>query len=71
LQDAPDTLVVLAQMPSGPVKILFFGSTGFGRVNDPLQTQDGILLVASLDDLIAIKLKATLDRAEAEETSPK
>jgi hypothetical protein len=67
LQDAPDTLVILAEMPSGPVKISFFGSIGFGRVNDPLQTRDGILLVASLDDLMATKLKVTLDRAEAKD----
>jgi hypothetical protein len=65
LQDAPDTLVVAPEMPSGPVKISFFGGIGFGRVKDPLQTRDGILLVASLDDLMATKLKATLDRAEA------
>jgi hypothetical protein len=73
LQDAPDTLVVLAEMPAGPVKISFFGSIGFGRVNDPLQTRDGILLVASLDDLMASKLQATLDRAEAKDyrDSPK
>jgi hypothetical protein len=67
LQDAPDTLVVVAEMPSGPVKISFFGGIGFGRLNDPLQTRDGILLVASLDDLMATKLKATLDRAEAKD----
>lgn len=67
VQDAPDTLVVVAQMPTGPVKISFFGGIGFGRVNDPLQTCDGILLVASLDDLMATKLKATLDRAEAKD----
>jgi hypothetical protein len=67
LQDAPDTLVVVAEMPSGPVKISFFGGIGFGRVNDPLQTRDGVLLVASLDDLMATKLKATLDRAEAKD----
>jgi Nucleotidyl transferase AbiEii toxin, Type IV TA system len=67
LQDAPDTLVVLAEMPSGLVKVSFFGGIGFGRVNDPLQTRDGILLVASLDDLMATKLKATLDRAEAKD----
>jgi hypothetical protein len=52
LEDAPDTLVVAPEMPSGPVKISFFGGIGFGRVNDPLQTRDGILLVASLDDLM-------------------
>jgi hypothetical protein len=67
LQDAPDTLVVLAEMPSGPVKVSFFGGIGFGLVKDPLQTRDGILLVASLDDLMATKLKATLDRAEAKD----
>lgn len=67
LQDTPDTLVVLAEMPSGPVKILFFGGSGFGRVNDPLRTHDRILLVASLDDLMAAKSKATLDRAEAKD----
>jgi hypothetical protein len=67
LQDAPDTLVVVAEMPSGSVKISYFGNIGFGRVNDPLQTRDGILLVASLDDLMATKLKATLDRAEAKD----
>jgi hypothetical protein len=49
------------------VKISFFGNIGFGRVNDPLPTRDEILLVASLDDLMATKLKATLDRAEAKD----
>jgi hypothetical protein len=67
LQDTPDTLVVLAEMPSGPVKVSFFGGIGLGRVNDPLRTGDGILLVASLDDLMATKLKATQDRAEAKD----
>jgi hypothetical protein len=65
LQDTSDTLVIVATMPSGPVKISFFGGIGFGRVNEPLLTRDRTLLVASLDDLMATKLKATLDRAEA------
>jgi hypothetical protein len=67
LQDTPETLVVLAGRPAGSVKVSFFGSIGFGRVNDPLRTCDGVLLVASLDDLMATKLKATLDRAEAKD----
>jgi hypothetical protein len=67
LQDTPDTLIVLAKMPSGSVKVSFFGGIGLGRVKDPLQTCDGTLLVASLDDLMATKLKATLDRAEAKD----
>ena len=67
LQDSVDTLVVTAAMPSGAVKLSFFGSIGFGRVNDPVPTCDEVLLVASLDDLMATKLKATLDRAEAKD----
>src|SRR5437763_3998807 len=65
LQDQADTLVVSLATPSGPVKLSFFGGIGFGRVSDPVQTADGTLLVASLDDLLATKLKAILDRAEA------
>ncbi|WP_315831359.1 nucleotidyl transferase AbiEii/AbiGii toxin family protein [Bradyrhizobium prioriisuperbiae] len=67
LQDSPETLVVLAQMPSGPVKVSFFGGLSLGRIKPPLQTRDGVLLVASLEDLMATKLKATLDRAEAKD----
>ncbi len=67
LQDTPDTLIVLAEMRSGAVKVSFFGGIGFGRVNAPLQTRDGTLLVASLDDLMATKLKVILDRAEAKD----
>src|SRR5438128_876240 len=40
-----------------------------GRLNDPLRTIDDTLLVASLEDLLATKLKATLDRAEAKDYS--
>lgn len=65
LQDSIDTLVVSAGTPHGPVKVSFFGGVGLGRVNEPLRTCDGTLLVASLDDLLATKLKTILDRAEA------
>jgi hypothetical protein len=67
LQDTPDTQVILAETPAGLVKISFFGSIGFGRVDNPVLTRDGVLLVASLNDLMATKLKATLDRAEAKD----
>jgi hypothetical protein len=63
-QDEPNTLVVLCSMPSGRVKVSFFGQIRFGRVNDPMQTRDSVMLVASLDDLMATKLKTILDRAE-------
>lgn len=65
LQDTPDTLVISAATPAGQVKVSFFGGMNIGRLNDPLRTTDGI--VASLEDLMATKLKATLDRAEAKD----
>jgi Nucleotidyl transferase AbiEii toxin, Type IV TA system len=65
LQDAPDTFVVLSPSRSGNVKISFFGRIGIGRVREPLLTRDRVLLIASLDDLMATKLKVILDRAEA------
>jgi hypothetical protein len=63
-QDAVDTLSVSVPTRSGAVKVSFFGGIGFGRVGDPMQTADGMLLVASLNDLLATKLKSILDRAE-------
>jgi hypothetical protein len=54
-------------MPSGPVKVSFFGGIAFGRLNAPLQTEDSMLLVASPEDLLATELKAILDRAEAKD----
>jgi len=60
LQQAEGTLVVLA---SG-VKLSFFGGLRFGRVGDPHLTADGVAEVASLEDLMAHKLKVILQRAE-------
>jgi Nucleotidyl transferase AbiEii toxin, Type IV TA system len=54
-------------MPSGPVKLSFYGGLRLDRINDPRRTKDGSLLVASLEDLLATKLKAILDRAEAKD----
>lgn len=67
LQEDQDSLVVLAQMPAGPVKLAFFGSITIGRIENPALTTDRTLLVASLLDLLATKLKAILDRAEAKD----
>ena len=67
IQDQPDTLVVMGSAPSGPVKVSFFGGMGIRHVNQPDHTSDSVLLVASLDDLLATKLKAILDRAEAKD----
>ena len=49
------------------VKVSFFGTIGFGRVGQPGFTEDGVLEVASLDDLMATKVKVVLQRAEAKD----
>lgn len=67
VQEDPNTLVIMAEMPSGPVKVSYFGAMTIGRVNEPLRTSDSTLLVASLEDLLATKLKAILERAEAKD----
>src|SRR3954452_9974608 len=67
IQEDENTLVVNAAMPSGAVKVSFFGGMTIGRISEPLRTRDQTLLVASLEDLLATKLKAILDRAEAKD----
>jgi hypothetical protein len=67
LQDEPNTLVVSVAVSGEPVKLSFFGGLALGRVGEPRVTHDGTLLVASLVDLLATKLKAILDRAEAKD----
>ena len=67
LQREPDTLTVSTR-PAGssqPVKVSFFGGIDTGRVGDPQQTDDGIVLVASLLDLFGMKLKVLLQRVAA------
>jgi hypothetical protein len=49
------------------VKMSFFGMFNVGRVGEPDMTEDGILQVASLDDLMATKVKVILQRAEAKD----
>lgn len=70
LQDEQNTLSVL--VPYGDlehthVKVSFFGTIGFGRVGEPDTAEDGGLQVASLDDLMATKVKVILQRAEAKD----
>jgi hypothetical protein len=67
IQEDENTLVVSAPMRSGSVKVSFFGGLAMGRINEPLRTADGTLLVASLQDLLATKLKTIIDRAEAKD----
>ncbi|MDR1853297.1 MAG: nucleotidyl transferase AbiEii/AbiGii toxin family protein [Azoarcus sp.] len=52
---------------AGDVKVSFFGGISFGRVGEPDFTDDGVMQVASLDDLMATKVKVVLQRAEAKD----
>lgn len=70
LQDQPNTYCVLAPYcddERSHVKVSFFGGIGFGRVGEPEWTDDENLLVASLDDLMATKVKVVLQRVEAKD----
>lgn len=70
LQDQDDTWVVLVSCGNSErehVKVSFFGAIDFGRVGEPDFTDDGVLQVASLDDLMATKVKVVLQRAEAKD----
>ncbi|ANW04006.1 nucleotidyl transferase AbiEii/AbiGii toxin family protein [Bradyrhizobium icense] len=67
IQEDKNSLVMDVPMSSGSVKVSFFGGLALGRINDPLRTRDSVLFVASLEDLLATKLKAILDRAEAKD----
>jgi hypothetical protein len=68
LQDTENTLVVMVpgsgRGGGDGVKVSFFGGMSFGRVGDPLLCDDGVMRVASLDDLMAHKLKVILQRSE-------
>lgn len=54
-------------LQSGEVKLSFFGRISFGRIGVPELTADGVVQVASLDDLLATKLKVLLQRVEAKD----
>lgn len=65
LQSQQNTLTVItAGQEIGGVKISFFGGLRFGRLAQPRRTPDGVMNVASLDDLLAHKLKTLLQRVE-------
>ncbi|MEO7404660.1 MAG: nucleotidyl transferase AbiEii/AbiGii toxin family protein [Burkholderiales bacterium] len=50
----------------GPA-LSFFGGLEFGRVGEPQRTDDYVLSIASLTDLLATRLKVILDRVEAKD----
>jgi hypothetical protein len=66
LQDEPKTLTLGLDMNipgENQVKVSFF-TVETGRVHNPEWTSDGVLLVASMKDLMAHKLKVVLQRLE-------
>ena len=67
VQDAQDTLSVLAPSRAASVRLSFFGGIDIGRVGVPDRTADGVLEVASLLDLLATKLKVMQQRIEAKD----
>lgn len=70
IQQEPTALTVLSSMAGStdrPVKISFFGPVRTGRVGMPQFTDDGIMVVASAEDLFATKVKVLLQRIEAKD----
>ena len=68
LQDREETLTVLVPFENEvSVKISFFGNLQFGCVDIPRETDDGVLKVASLEDLLATKLKVLFQRVESKD----
>jgi len=70
LQDQKNTLSVLATPlgdPEKTVNVSLFGGIHFGRVGTPQLTNDGLVEVASLDDLMSTKLKVIMQRVLAKD----
>lgn len=67
LQDTSDTVTALVPAGRAKVRISCFAGLRIGRVGTPDWTDDGVLQVASLDDLLATKLKVLLQRVEAKD----
>jgi len=68
LQDELNSLSILVPVNQDEtVKVSFFGGITFGRVSRPELTSDGVLRVASLDDLMATKVKTILQRVTAKD----
>jgi len=70
VQDERDAWTMLVPSVAGErsdVKVSFFGGIDFGRVGEPERTTDGVVVVASLADLLATKVKVVLQRAEAKD----
>ena len=68
LQDREESLTITVPFSDSiPVKISFFGNLSFGRIGEPHSTRDGVMQVASLEDLMAAKLKVLFQRVESKD----
>ncbi|ALA60712.1 nucleotidyl transferase AbiEii/AbiGii toxin family protein [Nitrospira moscoviensis] len=68
IQEEPQTLSMLVGDSAGDrIKLSFFGAMTYGRVGQPDYTDDGVIQIASLDDLMATKLKVMLQRIESKD----
>lgn len=67
IQEEPNTLTLWVAPADGVgegVKVSFFGGLTIGRVGHPEVTRDGVVVAASLLDLLGTKLKVMQQRAE-------
>jgi len=71
IQDTPDSFGVLVPVNVSAalqyVKLSFFGNIAIGRIGEPEVTADGVMVVASLADMMAHKLKIIMQRIEAKD----
>jgi len=67
LQSGKNTYTFQVPVADDFVKISFFGSITFGRVQDPEWTDDLVLRIASAKDLLATKLKVLMQRIETKD----
>jgi hypothetical protein len=63
IQNQPNALSLIYNK----VQLSFFGDINFGRVEDPLISNNGNIVVANLDDLMATKVKVVLQRCAAKD----
>jgi hypothetical protein len=67
VQEEPNTLTLLVNLQGvegSSVKVSLFGGISFGRVGAPELTRDGVLVAASMLDLLGTKLKVIQQRAD-------
>lgn len=70
VQEKKNSLTILTSVAGSAgatVKVSFFGGVGFGRVGQPGVTSDGVLEIASREDLMSTKLKVILQRVAAKD----